>query len=273
MSKVISISNQKGGTANTATCVSLGAALAREGKKVMAIDLNPQADLTACLGVRNPDDLDITISTLMLKAINEERFDWKEGIIHTKEGISLVPSNLDLSGVEMNLVGTMNREQALRQYVDKVKNNFDFVLIDCPPTLGMLTINALSAADSVIIPVQAHYLPAKGMKELLKTISKVQRYVNPNLRIDGVLMTLVDNRTNFAKEVTETIRNDYGSHIKIFDANVPIRVKAAETTAMGVSIFEYEPKSDVAKAYADLAKEVMKDGQREKTCNITGQCR
>lgn len=158
MSKIISISNKKGGTAKTATCVSLWAALAREGKNVMVIDLDPQSDLTACLGVRNPDDLDITISTLMLKAINEERFDWKEGIIPTKEGISLVPSNLDLSGVEMNLVGTMNREQALRQYVDKIKNNFDFVLIDCPPTLGMLTINALSAADSIIIPVQAHYL-------------------------------------------------------------------------------------------------------------------
>lgn len=273
VSKVIAICNQKGGVGKTTTAANLGVALAMEGKRVLILDMDPQSDLSASLGLERTDELEVTVSTMMGKAINEEKFDPMEGIIKTEEGVYFLPSNLELSAMEMSLVGTMNRERVLKGYIDKVKNNFDFVIIDCMPSLGMITINALSAADSVIVPVQAHYLPAKGMEQLLNTVAKVQKYVNPSLKVDGVLMTLVDGRTTFATEVPAMIRARYGNHIRIFDNQIPMRIKAAETSAQGVSIFSYEPKSDVAKAYAGLAKEVMSDARREKAKVRSEQCR
>ncbi|MBR3786463.1 MAG: ParA family protein [Firmicutes bacterium] len=264
MSKVIAICNQKGGVGKTTTAANLGVALAMEGKQVLVLDLDPQSDLSASFGIEQTDDLEVTVSTMMGKAINEERFDPMEGIIKTDEGVYFMPSNLDLSAMEMSLVGTMNRERVLKAYVDKVKPYFDFVIIDCMPSLGMITINALSAADSVIVPVQAHYLPAKGMDQLLRTITKVQKYVNPSLKVDGVLMTLVDARTSFATEIPAMIKARYGNRLRIFDNQIPARIKAAEAAAEGVSIFTSEAKSDVAKAYAGLAKEVINDAKREK---------
>lgn len=273
MSKVISVCNQKGGVGKTTTVANLGVALAMEGKRVLLIDLDPQADLSACLGLDRTDDLNITVSTMMGKAINEERLEPMEGLVKTDEGVFLLPSNLELSAMEMSLVGTMNRERVLKGYVDKVKDHFDFVIIDCMPSLGMVTINALSASDSVIVPVQSHYLPAKGMEQLLSTVAKVQRYVNPPLKVDGILMTLVDARTTFATEVPAMIRARYGDSVRIFDHQIPMRIKAAETSAQGVSIFSYDPKSDVAGAYAGLAKEVISDARREKAKIRSEQCR
>lgn len=264
MNKVIAICNQKGGVGKTMTVASLGVALAREGKKVLLIDLDPQGDLSTCFGYRKPDELEHTVSTLMLKSLREEPFDEKEGIRSNDEGIDILPANLELSAMEMSLVGAMDRERALKGYVDVIRADYEYILIDCMPSLGMITINALAASDSVIIPVQAHYLPAKGMEQLMQTISRVKRYVNPQLKVEGILMTLVDGRTNFAKEVPQIIRESYGKQIRIYENQIPMRIRAAQVPAEGHSIFASDGSSDVAKAYAGLAKEVIRDGKREK---------
>ena len=169
-SRVIALANQKGGTGKTTTTVNLGIGLARLGKKVLLIDADPQGDLTTCLGWQNQDSLPTTLATVMEKVIRDEPFTTDEGIMHHSEGVDLMPANIELSALEMSLVNAMSREFTLRTYVNEAKKHYDVVLIDCMPSLGMITINALAAADSVIIPVQAHYLPAKGMTQLMKTI-------------------------------------------------------------------------------------------------------
>ena len=204
--RVIALANQKGGTGKTTTTVNLGIGLARLGKKVLLIDADPQGDLTTCLGWQDQDSLQTTLATVMGKIIRDEPFTTDEGILHHSEGVDLMPANIELSELEVSLVNAMSREVTLRTYVNEAKKNYDVVLIDCMPSLGMITINALAAADSVIIPVQAHYLPAKGMTQLIKTIGKVKRQINPALKVDGVLLTLVDGRTNLARQTVDTLR-------------------------------------------------------------------
>ena len=240
--KTIAICNQKGGVGKTTTTVNLGVGLAMQGKKVLLIDADPQGDLTTCLGWKDTDNL---------------------GILHHDEGVDLVPANLELSAMEFNLVNAMSRETALRNYLSEVKDKYDYILIDCMPSLGMVTINALSAADSVIIPVQAQYLPAKGMTQLVQTISRVKKRINPNLKIDGMLLTLVDSRTNLAKSTVEALRENFGNQIKMYRTYIPIAVKAAETSSKGKSIFAYEPGSTVSKAYTEFTKEVLADGRKK----------
>lgn len=265
MTKVIALANQKGGVGKTTTTVNLGIGLARQGKKVLLIDADAQGNLTDSLGWNEPDKLPISLSTIMSKIIQDEPLEPDEGILHHSEGVDLLPANIELSAMEVSLVNTMSREVVLRNYLNEIKHKYDFVLIDCMPSLGMITVNALAAADSVIIPVQAHYLPAKGMTQLLQTIRRVQKNINPNLKINGVLLTMVDGRTNFAKDISYMLSNNYGDVLRIFKTEIPLAIKAAESSAEGKSIYAHDRNGKAAFAYDALTKEVIKNGkQREK---------
>lgn len=257
MSKVIALANQKGGVGKTTTAVNLGIGLAADGKKVLLVDADAQGNLTDSLGFHEPDSLSVSLATLLVKTMQEEPCEAREGILHHHEGVDLMPGNIELSAVEVSLVNTMSRETILRSYIDSVKADYDYVLIDCMPSLGMLTINALAAADSVIIPVQAHYLPAKGMTQLLQTIARVRRQINPKLVLDGVLLTMVDSRTKFAKDISFILRRDYGDKLRVFNIEIPLSIRAAETSAKGKSIYDHDPAGKAAEAYAAFTKEVQ----------------
>ena len=269
---ILSCANQKGGVTKTTTCANLGVGLVKQGKKVLLVDFDPQGSLTISLGYPQPDELPITITQIMQNILLDKPFDPKEGILQHEEGVDLMPANIELSGMEVSLVNAMSRETVLKQYLDIVKKDYDYILLDCMPSLGMLTINALAASDSVLIPVQAQYLPAKGLEQLLQTIAKVRRQINPKLKIDGILLAMVDNRTNYAKEIAALLRDTYGGKLKVFDTEIPHSVRAAEISAEGKSIFAHDPHGKVAQAYENLTKEVLQlEKQRQK--HKAEQCR
>lgn len=257
MCKVISISNKKGGTAKSTSAVNLGIGLAREGKKVILLDCDPQGSMTISLGFSEPDAMEVTLATLMTRVVNEEELHVEEAILHHEEGVDLIPANIELSALEVSMVNVMSRETILRQLIDEIKDSYDYCILDCMPSLGMITINALACADSVLIPVQAAYLPVRGLQQLIKTIGRVKRQLNPKVEIEGILLTMVDNRTNYAKEIAQLVHDSYSSAVKVFDTQIPISVRTAETSLEGSSIYKYDPKGKAAAAYSVLTKEVL----------------
>ena len=261
--KVIAITNQKGGVGKTTTTVNLGVGLVTAGKKILLVDADPQGSLTVSLGVKNPDALDVSLSSLMQSVMEDERLSGN-AIIKHKEGVDLLPSNIELSGIETGLFNVMSREYVLKNAIEGMKQNYDYILIDCMPSLGMMTINALVAADSVIIPSQPNFLSTKGLNLLLRSISKIKRQINPRLKIDGILLTMVDNRTNNAKTIISSLRSTVGENIRVFRSEIPFSVRAAECSLYGESIFSHDRSGRVAAAYAALTKEVTLIEERAK---------
>lgn len=265
--EIIAIANQKGGVGKTTTTFNLGAALASQGKRVLLIDADPQGNLTTYMGWTE-DELSVTLNDLLINTLNDRKNNFDSYIKHHSENLDLIPSDIQLSSIEMTLVGAMSREYTMRNSIKELKEKYDYILIDTQPALGMLTINALASADKVIIPLQPQYLAAKGMTQLLSTIIKIRQQINPNIKIDGIVLTIVDKRTNLTKDIYNQLQENYGSAIKIYDTQVPRAIKVAESTAHGKSIFTYDKKSKVAEAYSSLAKEVLIDGkERHKNAN------
>ena len=257
MCSTIAISNQKGGVGKSSVSANLGVGLAKYGKRVLVIDADPQNSLTISMGIVQPDKLPVTLNSVMLSIVNNTTLEPTSGILHHSEGIDILPANIALANMEMTLVPIMGRETILKSYIELVKPLYDFILIDTNPSLGLLTINALAAADSVLIPVTPKFLDAKGLELLLKTISQVRRQINSGLEIEGILLTMVDKRLSFTQEIIALIRKAYGGNIRIFSEYIPRSVRAAEAAAKGVSIFAHDPKGKAAAAYAALTREVL----------------
>lgn len=259
--KVIALANQKGGVSKTTTTVNLGIGLARAGNRVLLIDSDPQASLTASMGEREPDRLDKTLATVITSIMEGQETEAEYGILTHEEGVWFLPANIDLAAVEVSLISAMSREYMLKEYIETVAPHFDYIIIDCMPSLGMLTINALAAADTVLIPLQAQYLSLKGLEQLIATIVRIKKRINPVLNFEGILLTMVDARTNYAKDIMEMVRKNYGQRIPVFENYIPLSVRVAEASAEGKSIFSHDPKGRAAIAYEGLVKEVLAHGR------------
>jgi len=243
--------------------------LARQGKKVLIIDADPQGDASKCLGIANPQELTATLATAMNSIIAEKPIDPSSVILHHNEGVDFIPANAELAATEVTLVNAEDREYILQDFLSPLKEKYQYILIDCRPSLGLTVINALTAADSVIIPVQAHTLAADDMDGLFKTVGRTRVRKNPNLKIDGIVMTMVDGRTNLARQTIRGVRERYGQVVRVFNTEIPYAVRAAEVPGKGQSIYEYDPGGKVAKAYEQLTKEVLNIGIREKEARDT----
>ena len=262
MCKVIAIANQKGGVGKTTTTVNLGIGLARKGKRVLLIDADPQGSMTVSLGIDEPDKIEYSLANVLMDVVNEEEIDYAKIILKHEENIDFIPANIELAGLEVSMVNVMSRELVMKRFISNIKENYDYILIDCMPSLGMITINALVCANSVLIPVQASYLPVKGLQQLIKTIARVKRQINPKLEIEGILLTMMDYRTNYAKDISTAIYETYATNIPIFKSIVPMSVRAAETPIKGTSIFKHNSKGKVAQSYVKVTEEVLEHGNK-----------
>lgn len=258
--KVIAIANQKGGVGKTTSSVNLGMGLAREGKRVLMVDSDPQGNLTTSLGYEEPDELSYTLSNLLLAGIGHEKCPIDRVILHSKEGVDLIPGNIELSAVEVLMMPAVSREFIMAECLEQLQDQYDYVIIDCMPSLGIITLNALVAADSVLIPVQAAYLPVKGLEQLLQTITSVKKRLNRALRIEGILLTMVNARTHYAQDISDYVKEHYGE-LGVYETVIPESVKASEASAVGESLFTYSPKHKVTQAYAQIVKEVLANNE------------
>lgn len=259
MCKVISVANIKGGVAKTTTAANLGIGLVRRGKRVLLIDDDPQGSLSLGLGVRNNKELPYTLSTILQKIINEIEIGEDEGIVHNTEGVDIIPSNQSLRMIEQQLDDVMSKEHILEEYVEKIRDRYDYIIIDCNPGVDNLILNALTCCDSVLIPSPPEYLCVEGLQEIIRTIGLVKKRLNRKIEIEGVLLTIVNGRTNIAKDIMGKMEEAYGQHLRIFQTVIPESVKAKEAVANGISVYKQSPKSRVALAYEAFVEEVLEN--------------
>lgn len=251
MGRVIAVANQKGGVGKTTTAINLAACLSVKGKKVLLIDMDPQGNATSGIGV-DKTEIQYTIYDLM---IGESSI--KDCIIENVfRDMDLIPTNVDLAAAEIELIGVPRTEFILKDEVDFIKEKYDFIIIDCPPALSMLTINAMTTADSVVVPIQCEYYALEGLSQLIHTINLVSERLNPNLSIEGIVFTMFDGRTNLSNQVVENVRLNMGSNV--YDSIIPRNIRLAEAPSYGMPIIQYDPKSTGAEAYMELAEEVIK---------------
>ncbi|OWA35749.1 sporulation initiation inhibitor Soj [Saccharibacillus sp. O16] len=252
MSKIIAIANQKGGVGKTTTSVNLSAGLAKLGKRVLLIDIDPQGNTTSGVGI-NKADVEHCIYDVLINEVHPQQV-----IVPTHiEGLDVIPATIQLAGAEIELVPVVSREMRLKKNIHLVKNNYDYILIDCPPSLGILTINSLTAADSVIIPIQCEYYALEGLSQLLNTVRLVQKHLNTELQIEGVLLTMLDARTNLGIQVIEEVKKYFQD--KVYGTIIPRNIRLSEAPSHGQTIMTYDPRSKGAEVYMELAKEVIMD--------------
>ena len=255
MGKIIAITNQKGGVGKTTTSVNLSACLAVAGKKVLLVDMDPQGNASSGLGI-DKDSLDSCIYNVLIEGVS-----LKDVIVKTEvKKLKVLPATIQLAGAEVELVSMEEREMRLKQALETDKKDYDFILIDCPPSLGLLTLNALAAADSVLIPIQSEFYALEGVSQLVKTVDLVRESLNPQLKLEGVLLTMFDGRTNLSIQVAEEVKKFFTTNV--YKTIIPRNVRLSEAPSYGEPIIIYDPKSKGAEVYTALAKEVIKDAKK-----------